>query len=128
MTLGIGGTEAHVLHALSEGTPAASFGRISHLPRQQLADVVDGMRIRGLVGDDGWLTTSGRHVKERLESLTDRLAAPGYDVLDAGELAQLIDHLGPLAEVLTAAGSQWPGPEHPSGPTRARWDHGGCPS
>jgi hypothetical protein len=53
---GIGGTEAHVLLALSEGMPAEKFGRVSHLPRAQLAAVVDGMRDRGLVGADGWLT------------------------------------------------------------------------
>ena len=44
LTTGIGGTEAHVLHALSEGMPAESFGRVSHLPPAQLAAVVDGMR------------------------------------------------------------------------------------
>lgn len=43
---GIGGTEAHVLGALSAGMPAEKFGRVSHLPRAQLAAVVDGMRDR----------------------------------------------------------------------------------
>ena len=42
LTAGIGGTEAHVLHALSEGMPAEKFGRVSHLPEAQLAAVVDG--------------------------------------------------------------------------------------
>ena len=52
---GIGGTEAHVLHALSDGMPAEKFGRVWHLPPAQLAAVIDGMRDRGLVGADGWL-------------------------------------------------------------------------
>ena len=56
---GIGGTEAHVLHALFEGTPAEKFGRIHHLPAAQLASVVDGMRARGLVDASGWLTDAG---------------------------------------------------------------------
>ncbi len=60
LTMGIGGTEAHVLHALSEGIPAEQFGRVSHLPQAQLAAVVDGMRVRDLIGADGWLTASGR--------------------------------------------------------------------
>src|SRR5215210_870510 len=60
LTMGIGGTEAHVLHALSEDMPAEQFGRVSHLPPAQLAAVVDGMRVRDLVGDDGWLTATGR--------------------------------------------------------------------
>ncbi len=50
---GIGGTEAHVLHVLSEGMPAEKFGRVWHLPHAQLAAVVDGLRDRGLVGADG---------------------------------------------------------------------------
>ena len=106
LTLGVGGTEAHVLHALSEGMPAEQFGRVSHLPRAQLAAVVDGMRARGLVGPDGWLTAAGRSTKQRVESLTDELAAPAYDVLSPGELDQLIEDLEPLAAVLVAAGSE----------------------
>ena len=106
VTTRIGGTEAHVLHALSEGTPADQFGRVSHLPQAQLAAVVDGMRTRGLVGADGWLTAAGRQIKERVETLTDELAAPAYDVLEPDELDQLVDDLKPLAAVLVAAGSQ----------------------
>ena len=106
LTEGIGGTEAHVLHTLSEGMPAEEFGRVSHLPRAQLAAVVDGMRDRGLVGADGWLTAAGRQAKERVESLTDQLAAPAYDILEPDELDQLVEDLEPLAAVLVAAGSQ----------------------
>jgi hypothetical protein len=106
LTEGIGGTEAHVLHALSEGMPAEKFGRVAHLPEAQLARVVDGMRARGLIGADGWLTAAGRETKERVESLTDELAAPAYDILEPDELDQLIEDLEPLAAVLVAAGSQ----------------------
>ncbi len=106
LTVGIGGTEAHVLHALSEGMPPEKFGRVSHLPRAQLAAVVDGMRGRGLVGADGWLTAAGRQAKEQVESLTDQLAAPAYDTLGPDELDQLVEDLDPLAAVLVAAGSQ----------------------
>jgi hypothetical protein len=106
VTVGIGGTEAHVLHALSDGMPAERFGRVSHLPPAQLAAVVDGMRARGLVGADGWLTTAGRAAKERVEALTDELAAPAYDALEPAELDRLVDDLTPLAAVLVAAGSQ----------------------
>ena len=100
---GIGGTEAHVLLALSEGMPAEKFGRVWHLPRAQLAAVVDGMRDRGLIGADGWLTADGRATKARIEALTDDLAAPAYDALEPGELAQLIADLEPIAAALNAA-------------------------
>ncbi len=103
---GIGGTEAHVLHALFEGMPAEKFGRIHHLPAAQLAAVVDGMRARGLVDDSRRLTDAGRETKERVESLTDDLAAPAYDILERSELDQLIADLEPLAAVLDAVGSR----------------------
>ena len=106
LTVGIGGTEAHVLHALSEGMPAEKFGRASHLPHAQLAAVVEGMRARGLIDADGWLTAAGRQTKERVETLTDELAAPAYDILEPDELDQLVEDLEPLAAVLIAAGSQ----------------------
>ena len=46
---GIGGTEAHVLLALSLGERPEEFSRTHHLPEAQLAAVVDGLRERGLV-------------------------------------------------------------------------------
>jgi hypothetical protein len=64
------------------------------------------MRARGLIGADGWLTSAGRHTKQRVESLTDELAAPAYDILEPDELDQLVEDLEPLAAVLVAAGSQ----------------------
>ena len=106
VTAGIGGTEAHVLHALSEDIPAERFGRVHHLPAARLAAVVDGMRARGLVDASGWLSDAGRMTKERIESLTDDLAAPAYDSLEPSELEQLISDLEPISAALDAAGSR----------------------
>jgi hypothetical protein len=106
VTEGIGGTEAHVLHALSQGIPAEKFGRVHHLPGVQLAAVVDGMRARGLIGASGWLSDAGRETKQRIESRTDDLAAPAYDNLTPGELDQLITGLEPISAALDAASSR----------------------
>ena len=103
MVEGVGGVEAHVLLALAMDMPAEKFGRIHHLPAAQLSAVIDGMRARGLIGDDGWLTEEGRAVKQRVESLTDRLAAKPYESLAPAELGELIDALDPLAALLLAA-------------------------
>ena len=106
VTAGIGRTEAHVLHALSEGMPANEFGRLSHLPAAALAAVIDGMRARGLVGADGWLTDAGRSTKAKVEAMTDHLAAPAYDALHPQQQQNLIEDLKPLAARMLDAGSQ----------------------
>jgi hypothetical protein len=103
MIEGVGGLEAHVLLALDMGMPAENFGRIHHLPGAQLAAVIDGMRDRGLIGDDGWLSEPGRAVKQRVEALTDNLAAKPYESLEPGELDELMATVEPLATRLLAA-------------------------
>jgi hypothetical protein len=103
----IGGTEAHVLSALASGIyPAESFGRIHHLPKAHLADVMDGLRDRGLLDASGRLTDAGRRTKGRIESLTDALAEAPYDGLEPLELDQLGALLEPLSARLEATGSK----------------------
>lgn len=102
MIEGIGRTESHVLFTLGTGTPAAAFGRTHHLPARLLADVIGGLRDRGLVGADGWLTDTGRAVRQRVEDLTDDLAAPPYHALTAAELDELTGLLEPFAARLLA--------------------------
>ncbi|MFJ2740754.1 MarR family transcriptional regulator [Streptomyces sp. NPDC087440] len=103
----IAGTEAHVLSALAMGIhPPESFGRIHHLPKERLAEVMAGLRARGLVDDDGRFTDEGRATQQRVEDLTDELAAPPYESLSPAELAELITALEPLTARLVAAGSQ----------------------
>jgi hypothetical protein len=65
--------------------------------------VIDGMRDRGLIGDDGWLSERGRAVKQRVEALTDDLAAKPYESLEPDELDELMATLQPLAALLLAA-------------------------
>ncbi|MCW2545806.1 MAG: hypothetical protein JWN96_266, partial [Mycobacterium sp.] len=69
----------------------------------QLAAVIDGMRNRGLIGDGGWLSTAGRSVQQRVEALTDDLAAKPYECLEPDELDELIAALEPLAALPLAA-------------------------
>ncbi|MEU1145252.1 MarR family transcriptional regulator [Streptomyces sp. NPDC005863] len=103
----IGGTEAHVLSALDMGVhPPESFGRIHHLPRERLATVMNGLRERGLVDTDGRFTDAGREAKQRIEALTDDLAAPPFEALSPTELDELITELEPITARLVAAGSK----------------------
>ena len=103
MIEGIGRLEAHVLFALAMDMPASEFGRIHHLPAAQISAVIDGMRDRGQIADDGWLSDLGRAVKQRVEDLTDDLAAKPYESLDPVELDELMTALDPLASLLLAA-------------------------
>ena len=103
---GVGGTESHVLSALDMGVyPAESFGRIHHLPKARLAQVMDGLRDRGLLDASDHLTDAGRATKDRVESLTDALAEPPYDGLTAHELDELVGSLEPIAARLVETGS-----------------------
>ncbi len=99
---GIGGTEAHVLLALSLEMRPEEFGRIHHLPKAQLAAVIDGLRDRGLVDTTDRFTDTGRDTKERIETLTDQLAAPAYDALSTDELDELITGLKPITAAAQA--------------------------
>lgn len=103
MAEGVARLESHVLLALDLGMPAERFGRIHHLPAAQIAEVVDGLRERGLVTDDGTFTEAGRATKDRVEALTDDLAATPYEALSQAELDELMDILEPYAELLLAA-------------------------
>jgi hypothetical protein len=103
MVEGVGGLESHVLLALDMFMPAKEFGRIHHLPAAQLDAVIDGLRDRGVIGADGWLSERGRGVKQRVEALTDDLAAKPYESLQPDELDELVAALEPLATLLIAA-------------------------
>jgi len=103
----IGGTEAHVLSALDMDIyPAESFGRIHHLPRARLAEVMEGLRGRGLLDATGRLTDAGRSTKGRIEALTDALAEAPYEGLERLELGQMIALLEPIHRRLEATGSR----------------------
>src|SRR6201995_3598375 len=103
MTEGVGGLEAHVLLALDMDMPAHKFGRIHHLPEAQIAAVIDGMRDRGLIGEDGWLSEQGRAAKQRVGALTQDLAAKPPEIRGLGDLAELMPTIEPLAALLLAA-------------------------
>jgi hypothetical protein len=99
---GVGGLEAHMLLAIDWGMEPEKFGRIHHLPTALLADVLAGLQGRGWVTEAKRFTPEGRAVKDRVEALTDELAAPAYDVLNDAETEELVTLLEPLHAALEA--------------------------
>jgi len=104
VSAGIDGQEAHVLHAVSQGMKPEEYGRLNPLTPTQLAAVVDGLHARGLVDASAAFSAAGRETKDRIESVTDALAAPAYDGLEPGEVDQLIADLEPLAATIDSVG------------------------
>ncbi|HEX5121050.1 MAG TPA: hypothetical protein VFW65_38180 [Pseudonocardiaceae bacterium] len=50
----------------------------------------------------GGFTDAGRETRQRIEALTDQLAAPAYDVLTTDELDELVAGLDPIATAASA--------------------------
>lgn len=96
MAHGIGGIEGHALLAASFGLTLETFGRTHHLPKARLAAVTSALAERGLVDRVGALTTAGRKTKQRIEDLTDSLAAAPYLALSPAEIDELIAGLEPV--------------------------------
>jgi hypothetical protein len=61
---------------------------------------MDGLRRRGLIDASGHFTPAGRATKDRVEALTDALAAAPYQGLHPSELTELITMLEPIARRL----------------------------
>jgi hypothetical protein len=100
---GVGGLESHMLLAIDAGMEPERFGRIHHLPQPLLAEVLGGLQDRGLVTAEKTFTDEGRATKDRVEALTDALAAPAYDVLTDAEVEELVTLLEPLKAAVDAA-------------------------
>lgn len=101
---GIGGREAHVLHALATGTPAALYETARSFTAEEWTAVLDGFRTRGVADAAGALTKTGRHLKRTVEKQTDDLAATALDALTDDEIADLVGLLRPLAAAVVASG------------------------
>ncbi|GAB2573712.1 SCO6745 family protein [Kribbella endophytica] len=100
---GISGQESHVLQALLFDMKPRDFGRLDPLTDEQLEAVIDGLRTRGLVDDEGWFTPAGRKLRTEIEDLTDELAAPAYTCLAPHEIEELTTTLAPLVQKIVAA-------------------------
>ncbi|MFI7005269.1 hypothetical protein [Streptomyces sp. NPDC050145] len=94
---GVGGCEAHVLFAASEGTDVAILRDNRGWSKDEWQAAADRLSARGLLDDGGHPTAEGRALRDHVESRTDALAVRPYEELRQGEFAQLQELLAPLA-------------------------------
>ncbi|MGN6162829.1 MAG: SCO6745 family protein [Marmoricola sp.] len=101
---GITGRQAHVLQALATGTPRAVYDVARDFDDAEWAALVEELRERGLVDDDGGLTSRGRDLKAGIELTTDQLASTAYVALTTKEQSALVDALLPVTRAVVQAG------------------------
>lgn len=105
---GVGGREAHVLHALASGSPRETYETSRGFDEQEWAQTTAGLRSRGLVdghepGADA-LTPAGRALKDEVERRTDELACAAFGAMTRAELDALAASLAPVTAAVLAAG------------------------
>jgi hypothetical protein len=103
LTAGITGRAAHVFHAVAVGTPSEVYTVARDFTVEEWDAELTGLRERGLLEGDG-LSEHGRRLHEDIESMTDRLAAPAYDVLSAQERTELVELLRPMTAAVVRTG------------------------
>ena len=100
---GLGGREAHVLHALATGTPASVYAQARNLDEQEWSAISGALAERGLVGPDGELTEAGRGTKQAIEHRTDELAASAFLDMDDVDCDELVEVLRPITAAVVGA-------------------------
>ena len=103
LAAGMTGRAAHVFHAVAVGTPREVYTAARDFTEEEWDAELASLRERGLLDGDV-LGPAGRTLYEDIESMTDRLAAPAYDVLSTAERAELIELLRPMTAAVVRTG------------------------
>jgi hypothetical protein len=103
LSAGITGRAAHVFHAVAVGTPSEVYTSARDFTEDEWGRELTRLRERELLDGDG-LSELGRELHAEIESTTDRLAAPAYDVLSADERGELIELLRPMTAAVVRTG------------------------
>jgi hypothetical protein len=101
---GISGRECNVLQTAAGKVPREYMAVARDYDDESWRRHEEQLAERGLVGDDGTLTTAGRELMETVESTTDALSLSVLDVLSDDEVETLFQALTPIARAVVAAG------------------------
>jgi hypothetical protein len=101
---GVSGRECNVLQAAAGAVPREYIARARDYDEgawrhheQQLAE-------RGLLDDDGSITSAGQELKDDIESTTDALSLSALDALSDDEVEALFQALTPITRAVVAGG------------------------
>ena len=97
--------------AAGSGMDAATMRRFRGWTEEEWDEGVERLRDRGIVDAAGDLTAQGRALHTDVEEMTDRLAAPVWESIDASQREHLFGLLRTLAMLLEAPdGIHYPNP------------------
>ena len=103
-TAGVTGREAGVLHSSAAAIPRSVLETSRKYTPDEWSALTERLAERGLLDHSGAITPSGRALKGDIETTTDRLAAPAYDVLSEAEVDELTSALMTLTKTVVASG------------------------
>jgi hypothetical protein len=101
---GVTGRESNVLHAASGAIPRDYIARARDYDDEEWQACEQQLAARGLLADDGTLTTAGQELKDHIESSTDALSVRVLDALSDDEVETLFRVLTPITRVVVGAG------------------------
>ncbi len=102
---GLTGCEALVLHAAAGDVPAGVLRTSRAWSEEEWAATVDGLCSKGWVDPDGAFTEAGRAHRDRVEALTDELAAEPWALIGDEACARLRSVGRELSRAIVAGGT-----------------------
>jgi hypothetical protein len=101
---GISGRESNVFQAGSGAVPRDYIARTRDYDEEAWRHHEQRLAERGLLNDDGSVTTVGRELKDHIEFTTDVLALSALDALSDDEVETLFQALTPITRAVVAGG------------------------
>lgn len=101
---GVSGRECNVLQVAAGRIPRDYMAVARDYDEATWRHHEEQLAERGLVGDDGTLTTAGRELMDAIESTTDALSLSALDGLSDDEVETLFQALTPITRAVVAAG------------------------
>jgi hypothetical protein len=100
---GVGGCEAHVLYAATEGVPVEVLRDNRGWPEDEWDEATRLLRSAGLIDVAGEATERGHRLHEQIERRTDELALVPYSALSEDQRERLVVLLEPAARAIVGS-------------------------